>query len=188
MLLMPVIGTGPAARMIEARQAKNMEAGMRKIAGAVAACAALLVTGADVLCAATVPKGTPSKAVVVERNENDKVTNYKLQDADPMTGRFGYLPLGDGGVYAVKWTRVTSSRVSGTGKYTWGRMGSYRNGPVTILLTGSSYKYTRISITLTQSWYGTTSGSYPPYGHGAHHTTAHIRLAINDPTTNLIRF
>jgi hypothetical protein len=44
------------------------------------------------------------------------------------------------------------------------------------------------SITLTQSWYGTTNGSYPPYGHGAHHTTAHIHLAVDDPTTNLIRY
>ena len=70
----------------------------------------------------------------------------------------------------------------------WGRLGNYRNGPVTILLTGSNYKYTRISITLTQSWYGTTNGSYPAYGHGAHHTTEHIHVAVNDPTTNLIRF
>jgi hypothetical protein len=57
-----------------------------------------------------------------------------------------------------------------------------------ILLTGSNYKYTKIGITLTQSWYGTTNGSYPPYGHGAHHTTAHIHVAVNDPTTNLIRY
>lgn len=161
---------------------------MRKIASAVAASVALLGIGAGVSQAASVPPGTPSKAVVVERNENDKVTNYKLQHADPMTGRFGYLPLGDGGVYAVKWTKVGKNQVNGTGKYTWGRMGSYRNGPVTILLTGSNYKYTKISITLTQSWYGTTKGSYPAYGHGAHHTTAHIHLAVNDPTTNLIRY
>ena len=100
-----------------------------------------------------------------------------------MTGRFGYLPVGDGGVYAVNWTKVGRNQVNGTGKYTWGRMGSYRNGPVTILLTGSNYKYTKISITLTQSWYGTTIGSYPAYGHGAHHTTAHIHLAVNEPTT-----
>jgi hypothetical protein len=161
---------------------------MRKIASAVAASVALLGTGAGVSQAATVPKGTPPKAVVVERNENDKVTNYKLQNADPMTGRFGYLPVGDGAVYAVKWTQVSRNRVTGTGKYTWGRMGSYQNGPVTILLTGSNFRYTRISVTLTQSWYGTTTGSYPPYGHGAHHTTAHIHVAVNDPTTNLIRF
>ena len=50
------------------------------------------------------------------------------------------------------------------------------------------YTYTKISITLTQSWYGTTKGSYPAYGHGAHHTTAHIHLAVNDPTTNLVRY
>ena len=120
---------------------------MRKTAGAVAAGVALLGIGAGVSQAATVPKGTPSKAVVVERNVNDKVTNYRLKDADPMTGRFGDLPLGDGGVYAVKWTKVGKNQVNGTGKYTWGRMGSYR-----------------------------------------HHTTAHIHLAVNDPTTNLIRY
>ena len=62
------------------------------------------------------------------------------------------------------------------------------DGPVTILLTGSNYTYTKISITLTQSWYGITKGSYPPYGHGAHHTTTHIHVAVNDPTTNLIRY
>ena len=161
---------------------------MRKIAGAVATSVALLGVGAGVSQAATVPNGTPSKAVVVERNANDTVTNYRLQNADPMTGRFGYLPVGDAGLYAVNWTKVGTNQVSGTGKYTWGRMGSYRNGPVTILLTGSNYKYTKISITLTQSWYGTTTGSYPPYGHGAHHTTAHIHVAVNDPTTNLIRY
>jgi hypothetical protein len=138
--------------------------------------------------AATVPKGTPSKAVVVERNLDDKVTNYKLQDADPMTGRFGFLPLGNAGVYAVQWTKVGKDQVYGTGKYTFGHMFTYRNGPVTILLTGSNYRYTKISVTLTQSWYGTTKGSYPPYGHGAHHTTVHIHLAVNDPTTNLDRY
>src|SRR5579862_1204619 len=158
------------------------------MASAVAATAALLGTGAGVAQAATVPPGTPSKAVVVERNQNDQVTNYKLQNADPMTGRFGYLPLGDGGVYAVHWTRVSANQVSGTGKYTFGRMGTYQNGPVDILLTGSNYKYTKISITLTQYWYGTTNGSYPPYGHGAHHSTKHVHLAVNDPTTNLVRY
>jgi hypothetical protein len=158
------------------------------MAGVVAVSMALLGIGAGVSQAAAVPPGTPSKAVVVERNENDTVTSYKLQNADPMTGRFGYLPLGDGGVYAVKWTRVGKNQVSGTGKYTWGRMGGYQNGPVTILLTGSDYQYTKISITLTQSWYGNTTGSYPPYGQGAHHTTAHSHLAVNDPTTNLVRY
>ena len=161
---------------------------MRKIASVAAVVVAFLGIGAGVSQAATVPKGTPSKAVVVERNVNDQVTNYQLRNADPMTGRFGYLPVGDGAVYAVNWTRVTKNHVDGTGKYTWGRMGSYRNGPVTILLTGSNYKYTKISITLTQSWYGTTTGSYPPYGHGAHHTTARISVAVNDPTTNLVRY
>jgi hypothetical protein len=161
---------------------------MRKMASAGAGSVALFGIGVGVSQAATVPLNAPSRAVVIERNENDQVTNYKLQDADPMTGRFGYLPLGDGGVYAVNWTKVDNDQVSGTGKYTWGRMGSYRNGPVTILLTGSNYTYTKISITLTHSWYGTTKGSYPPYGHGAHYTTAHIHLAVNDATTNLIRY
>jgi len=96
--------------------------------------------------------------------------------------------LGDGAVYAVKWTKVGKNRVSGTGKYTFGRMGGYQNGPVTILLTGRDYKYTKISITLTQSWYGYTTGSYPAYGHGAHHTFAHHHVAVNDPTTDLVRY
>lgn len=161
---------------------------MWNIASGVVASVALLGLGAGASQAATVPPGTPSKAVVVERNENDAVTSYQLKDADPMTGRFGDLPLGDGEVYAVTWTRVGENQVSGTGKYSWGRMGSYRNGPVTIALAGGDYRYTKISITLTQSWYGSTTGSYPPYGHGAHHTTAHVHLAVNDPTTNLIRF
>ena len=89
---------------------------MRKIASAVTSSVAILGIGAGVSQAATVPKGTPSRAVVVERNENDQIRNYKLKDADPMTGRFGDLPLGDGGVYAVHWTKVGRSRVYGTGK------------------------------------------------------------------------
>ena len=165
-----------------------MGADMRKIASAVTSSVAILGIGAGVSQAATVPKGTPSNAVVVERNQNDQVTNYKLQNADPMTGRFGNLPLGDGGVYEVTWIKVGKNQVTGTGKYTWGRMGSYRNGPVTILLTGSNYKYTKISITLTQSWYGYTNGPYPAYGHGQHHTFAHTVIAVNDPTVNMIRF
>lgn len=161
---------------------------MRKIASVVTVGAALLGIGGGVSSAATVPKGTPSKAVVVERNQNEQITSYQLRNADPMTGRFGDLPVGDGSLYAVQWTRVAKNHVNGTGEYTWGRMGSYRNGPVTILLIGSNYKYTKISITLTQSWFGTTTGSYPAYGHGAHHTTSHIHVAVNDPTTNLIRY
>ena len=56
---------------------------MRKFASVVAVGVGLLGIGAGVSQAATVPRGTPSKAVVVERNENDQVTNYKLQNADP---------------------------------------------------------------------------------------------------------
>lgn len=166
----------------------NLGIAMRQTASAFAASVALLGTGAAISQAATVPPGTPSKAVVVERNENEQVTSYKLQDAGPMTGLFGFDPVGDGEVYAITWTRVGRNQVNGVGKYDWGRMGSYRSGPVTILLTGSNYRYTKIGITLTQSWFGYTSGAYPAYGHGAHHTIAHIHVAVNDPTTNMIRF
>ena len=162
---------------------------MAIIASVVATSVALLGVGVGVSQAATVPKGTPSNAVVVERNNtNNNITDYKLQDADPMTGYSGVAPVGDGSLYAVHWTKVGKNQVNGTGNYDWGKMGSYRNGPVTILLTGSNYKYTKISITLTQSWYGYTNGPYPPYGHGAHHTTAHIHVAVADPTINLIRY
>ncbi len=162
---------------------------MRKIASAVAVSVALLGIGAGVSQAATVPPGTPAKAVVAERNVNDQVTEYQLKDADPMSGRFGDLPLGDASVWAVKWTKVSPGKVIGTGKYAKQFMDSYASGPVTIAATGSGYSYTKISVTLTQSWYGTISptGKYPPYGKGAHHTTKHIHLAVNDPTTNLDR-
>jgi hypothetical protein len=82
---------------------------------------------------------------------------------------------------------VGKNQVEGTGKYDWGKMGNYVSGPAIIDLNGSDYKYTAISITLTQSWSGYTRGAYPSYGHGAHHTFAHSRIALGDPTTNLIR-
>jgi hypothetical protein len=149
----------------------------------------LLGLGAGVAQAATVPKGS-HRGIVVERNSaTDKITDYTLQNADPVTGRFGALPVGDGAVYAVHWTIMSHHKVKGTGKYVWGRMGYYVSGPVALVLMGSSsYKYTSIDITLTQSWYGYTTGPYPPYGHGAHHTFAHTVVAVNDPTTNLDRF
>jgi hypothetical protein len=165
-----------------------VEADVLKIAVALSSSLAILGIGAGVSQAATVPRGTPPRAVVVERNESDQIRNFKLRYAGPMTGRFGYLPLGDGGLYAIHWTRVSRNRVRGTGRYIWGRMGSYRSGPVTILLTGSHYRYTRITVTLTRSWYGVTRGNYPPYGHGAHYTSRNIRLAVRDSTTNLIRY
>jgi hypothetical protein len=166
---------------------RNVSRAGRKVAGALAASVALVGIGVGVSQAATVPPGSHS-GIVVERNDtNENITDYTLQNAGPMTGRYGFLPVGDGEVYAIHWTKVGKSQVDGTGKYDWGRMGSYRNGPVTLVLTGSNYKYTRISITLTQSWYGSTTGPYPPYGQGAHHTTAHTSVAVNDPTTNLIR-
>ena len=106
-----------------------------------------------------------------------------------MTGEVRYAPWVTAAVYAVHWTIMSHHKVKGTGKYVWGRMGCYRSGPVALVLMGSnSYKYTSIDITLTQSWYGCTTGPYPPYGHGAHHTFAHTVVAVNDPTTNLDRF
>ncbi len=157
---------------------------MRKIASVVAASVGL--RGTDAACPDRLRSGHAVKAVVVERNENDKVTNYKLQNADPMTGRFGYLPLGDGGVYAVKWTKIGKNQVNGTGKYTgdgWAATGTAGQHPA----YGSNYKYTKISITLAQSWYGTTKGSYGLRARRAPHNRA-IHLAVNDPTTNLIRY
>ena len=64
----------------------------------------------------------------------------------------------------MHWTWVSKNQANGTGKYDWGRMGSYRSGPVNLVLLGGNYKYTRIDVTLTQSWYGYTNGAYPPYG------------------------
>ena len=160
----------------------------RKIAGAAAASVALLASAIGVSQAATVPPHSHSGLVVMRNDTNYNITYYKLQNVDPMTGLYGLDPVGDGEVYAVHWTWVSKNQANGTGKYDWGRMGSYRNGPVNLVLLGSNYKYTRIDITLTQSWYGYTAGSYPSYGHGAHHTTAHIHVAVNDLTTNLIRY
>lgn len=159
-----------------------------KIAGAVAASVALLGIGIGAAQGATVPPRSHAGIVVMRNNNNLKITDYKLQNADPMTGLYGAYPVGDGEVYAVHWTWVSKDQANGVGKYDWGRMGSYRNGPVNLVLLGSGYKYTRINITLTQSWYGYTNGPYPPYGHGQHHTFAHTRVAFHDPTINLVRF
>ena len=160
----------------------------RTIAGVTAASVALLASAIGVSQAATVPPHSHSGVVVMRNDTNYNITDYRLQSVDPMTGLYGADPVGDGEVYAVNWTWVSKNQANGTGKYDWGRMGSYRNGPVNLVLLGSNYKYTRIDITLTQSWYGYTSGAYPPYGHGQHHTFAHTRVAVNDPTTNLVRF
>jgi hypothetical protein len=165
----------------------------RKIASAVAAGVALLGIGigAGVSQAATVPPGSHT-AVIVMTNGNRPV-DYTLQNADPFGGTSGALPVGDGEVYDIHWTGVMGSMAWGTGRYWWGRMGSYRNGPVTIGVDqggGRSlvpWKYTHTDITLTQSWYGTTKGAYPAYGHGAHHTFAHTVVASDDPTTNLYK-
>ena len=167
---------------------RNARGTGRKIASVVAASVALLGTGVGVSQAATVPPRSHSGVVVMRNDTNFNITDYKLQYADPMTGLYGAYPVGDGEVYAVHWTWVSKNQANGIGKYDWGRMGSYRNGPVNLVLLGSNYKYTRIDITLTQSWYGYTNGAYPPYGHGQHHTSAHTRVAVNDPTTNLVRF
>jgi hypothetical protein len=168
---------------------RNASRAGRKIPGAVAAGVALLgmAAGAGVSQAATVPPRSHTGYMVM-RNLKDQITVYKLQHVDPFTGRYGFDPVGDGEVYDVHWTWVSKDQANGTGKYWWGRMGSYQNGPVNLVLLGSGYKYTRIDITTTQSWYGYTNGPYPPYGHGQHHTYSHTRVAVNDPTTNLDRF
>jgi hypothetical protein len=167
----------------------------RKIAGAVAVGVALLGIGigAGAAQAATVPPGSHS-AVIVMTNENTlKPVDYTLQNADPFGGTFGYLPVGDGEVYDVHWTNVSAVMAWGTGRYIWGRMGSYRNGPVDIAVATAGgreypFRYIQMNITLTQSWYGVQMhGAYPPYGHGAHHSFAHTVIAANDPTTNLYK-
>ena len=51
------------------------------------------------------------------RNDtNYNITDYKLQNADPMTGLYGLDPVGDGEVYAVHWTWVSKNQANGTGK------------------------------------------------------------------------
>jgi hypothetical protein len=167
---------------------RNVRGKGRTVVSVVVASVALLGIWVGVSRAATVPPRSHSGVVVMRNDTNLNITDYKLQHADPMTGLYGADPVGDGEVYAVHWTWVSKNEAKGTGKYDWGRMGSYRNGPVNLVLFGKGYKYTRIDITLTQSWYGYTNGAYPPYGHGQHHTFAHIRVAVNDPTTNLVRF
>jgi hypothetical protein len=162
----------------------------RKIASAVAAGVALLGIGigAGVSQAATVPPRSHSGVVVMRNDTNRNITAYKLQYADPMTGLYGLDPVGDGEVYDVHWTVVGRSEVLGYGRYDWGRMGSYQSGPVSIALTGSDYRYTRIYITLNGSWYGYTTGTYPPYGHGQHYTSAHTIITPGEPSTNMVRF
>ena len=46
------------------------------------------------------------------------------------------MPVGDGEVYDVHWTVVGRNEVLGYGRYWWGKKGTYRNGPVSIALTG----------------------------------------------------
>jgi hypothetical protein len=167
---------------------RNVRRAGWKIVGVAAASVALLASAIGVSQAATVPPHSHSGVVVMRNDTNLKITDYKLQNVDPMTGLYGADPVGDGEVYAVHWTWVSKDQANGVGKYDWGRMGSYRNGPVNLVLLGSNYKYTKIDITLTQSWYGYTNGPYPAYGHGQHHTDARIRVALKDPTTNLVRF
>lgn len=167
---------------------RNVSRAGWKILSVVAASVALLGIGVGVSQAATVPPRSHSGVVVMRNDTNYHITDYRLQYADPMTGLYGAYPVGDGEVYAVHWTWVSKNQANGTGKYDWGRMGSYRNGPVNLVLLGSNYRYTRIDITLTQSWYGYTNGAYPSYGHGQHHTFARTRVALKDQTTNLVRF
>ena len=123
-------------------------------------------------------------------NTSDHQQWYKLQNVDPFTGRYGYLPLGNGLISHVKWTSVNSTTVNGTGKWDYGFMGLCVNGPVIMTLKGSGYKYTRISVALTEDWVTNTHGTTacPPDGHGASHSVAINFLAKNDPTLNLTHF
>jgi hypothetical protein len=161
---------------------------LRRITIALGAVFVFAGFGAGVAAAATVPPHTPSYAVMHERNINDTPQWFKLQDVDPFTGRFGYQPLGNGMVSHVRWTSVNSTTANGTGQWDYGFMGNCQNGPVSIAIHGSGYAYTTISVTLTQNWTTTTGGACPSYGHGAHHSTAHVHLAVNDPTLNLTKF
>jgi len=171
---------------------RNIWRAGRKIISVVAASVALLGIGVGVSQAATVPPHTPARAVVVMRNfDTGRITDYKLADVDPFTGRYGIYPVGDGEVYDVHWSHVIANQAYGTARYIWGKMGEYRSGPVNIAVAGSRadpYHYTMINLTLTQSWYGFTNGPYPSYGHGAHHTFAHTVIAADDPTTNFDKF
>jgi hypothetical protein len=162
----------------------------RKIIAALTAAVALSLLSVIPALAATIPPGTPAKAVIHERNTFDAPTWYKLQSADPFSGRFGYEPLGNGLVSHVRWTSVSSTTVNGTGQWDDGYMGNCQNGPVTIALHGTGYEYTSISVTLIENWTTYTGGHFacPPFGYGAHHSTAHVHLATNDPTLNLVRF
>jgi hypothetical protein len=173
---------------------RNVWRAGRKIASVAALSVALLGIGigAGVSQAATVPPGSHT-AIIVMTNENTlRPVDYTLQNAGPFGGTSGALPVGDGEVYDIHWTNVTAVMAWGTGRYWWGRMGSYRNGPVDIAVATAGgreypFRYIQMNITLTQSWYGTTRGAYPAYGHGAHHTFAHTVVASDDPTTNLYK-
>jgi hypothetical protein len=163
---------------------------LRRITIALGAVFILAGFGAGVASAATVPPHTPPYALIHERNVSDVPVWLKLQDADPFTGRYGYEPLGNGMVSHVRWTSVNSTTVNGTGEWNYGFMGLCVNGPVSIALHGTGWKYGTISVTLLQYWVTNTGGhtACPPDGHGTAHSTAHSHLATNDPTLNLIHF
>ena len=119
---------------------RNVWRAGRKIGSVVAASVALLGIWIGVSQGATVPPRSHSGIVVMRNDTNSNITDYRLQNVDPMTGLYGAYPVGDGEVYAVHWTWVSKNQVNGTGKYDWGRMGSYRNGPVNLVPLGSGYK------------------------------------------------
>jgi hypothetical protein len=164
---------------------------LKRLAALLTGTAALTATTMGVASAATIPPHTPSTAVVEEINNSFKPQWYKLQNADPMGGDLLNAPSSAavGILYQIRWTGVSSTEVHGTGKYEFYFAGRYASGPVVIALYGKGYRYTCISATATQEWYGNNGlgGVDPPYGHGTYHTTKPTYLASNIPTTDFDR-
>ena len=108
---------------------RNARRAGRKIVTAVTASVALLGLGVGVSQAATVPPRSHSGVVVMRNDTNSKITDYKLQYADPMTGLYGFDPVGDGEVYAVHWTWVSKNQANGTRQVRLGSDGQLSERP-----------------------------------------------------------
>ena len=83
---------------------RNVWRAGRKIAGVTAASVALLGTAIGVSQAATVPPHSHSAVVVMRNDSNYHITDYKLQNADPMTGCTAPTRWATARLYAVHWT------------------------------------------------------------------------------------
>lgn len=153
------------------------------LAGAIAITG--LTTGTAL--AATVPPGTPRTAVIEESHTTQNW--YKLQNADEFWVGFATKTgLAGSEINYIHWTSVSPTEAKGTGKLSYALGYSYRNGPVVIAIYGKNYHYTRISMTLTESWYSNTNYAVvpPPYGHGTHFTNKPIYIYSNVPSTDMI--